>query len=145
MVEINFHPTSRELRQFGFIALFCFGVLGGSMYWRKSFFGLGLGEAADRIAYVMWGVGALSALCSLTVPSLNRFLYVGVSLITFPIGYLVSHALMILLFYGVITPLGLVFRFAGRDPLHRRFEPQAKSYWVSHQQSESAERYFQQF
>jgi hypothetical protein len=35
-----------------------------------------------------------------------------------------------LLFYGVVTPMGLVMRMLGKDPLRRRFEPGAQSYWI---------------
>jgi len=48
-------------------------------------------------------------------------------------------------YFGLITPLGLVFRLIGRDLLCRRFDPKARSYWVPHQQAKKVERYFQQF
>jgi len=34
------------------------------------------------------------------------------------------------MFYGVITPFGLAMRWAGRDPLRKRFDPLAQSYWI---------------
>jgi hypothetical protein len=37
---------------------------------------------------------------------------------------------MALLFFAVVTPIGLVMRLAGRDPLRLRFEPAEPSYWV---------------
>ncbi len=41
-----------------------------------------------------------------------------------------SPLIMGLLFYGVITPFGLVMRLAGKDPLRLRFDPSAESYWI---------------
>lgn len=38
--------------------------------------------------------------------------------------------IMGLLFYVAVTPTALVMRLAGKDPLHRRWNPQAKSYWI---------------
>ena len=35
-----------------------------------------------------------------------------------------------LLFYATITPMALVMRLMGKDPLRRRFDPEAKSYWI---------------
>jgi hypothetical protein len=35
-----------------------------------------------------------------------------------------------LLFYGAVTPAGFVMRALGKDPLRRRFEPGAASYWI---------------
>jgi hypothetical protein len=37
---------------------------------------------------------------------------------------------MRLLFFGVVTPIGVAMRLAGRDPLRRRHDPSASSYWI---------------
>jgi hypothetical protein len=37
---------------------------------------------------------------------------------------------MAILFFTVLTPLGLVMRSMGRDPLRRRLDREAPSYWV---------------
>ena len=34
------------------------------------------------------------------------------------------------MFYGVITPIGLAMRWAGRDVLRTRRDPAARSYWI---------------
>jgi hypothetical protein len=35
-----------------------------------------------------------------------------------------------MLFFGVLTPLGLVLRLVRRDPLQLRFDLRAPSYWI---------------
>ena len=35
-----------------------------------------------------------------------------------------------LLFYGVVTPTGLIMRALGKDPLRLRFDRNAESYWI---------------
>jgi hypothetical protein len=45
----------------------------------------------------------------------------------------------------VITPVGLIFRLLGKDPLTRRFDPRASTYWVKHEEPGNVERYFRQF
>jgi hypothetical protein len=42
---------------------------------------------------------------------------------------LTSPVIMGLLFFGVITPFGIVMRLFGFDPMKRKFDPQVKSYW----------------
>ena len=42
----------------------------------------------------------------------------------------VNPVVMGLLFYATITPMALVMRLMGKDPLRRRFDPAAKSYWI---------------
>jgi hypothetical protein len=45
----------------------------------------------------------------------------------------------------VFTPIGLFFRLIGRDPLHRRFQPEADTYWVGRRPATDVRRYFRQF
>jgi len=37
---------------------------------------------------------------------------------------------MAILFFAVVTPVGVVMRLTGRDRLRLRFEPAEPSYWV---------------
>ena len=37
---------------------------------------------------------------------------------------------MAILFFAIVTPVGIVMRLTGRDRLRRRFEPAELSYWV---------------
>jgi hypothetical protein len=43
----------------------------------------------------------------------------------------VNPLVMAVLYFGVITPVALIMRATGRDPLNRRFDPGAASYWVN--------------
>jgi hypothetical protein len=43
---------------------------------------------------------------------------------------IVSPIIMGVIFYGAITPMGVVMRWAGRDPLRLRRDPQAQTYWI---------------
>jgi len=42
----------------------------------------------------------------------------------------VNPLVMAVIFFGVITPIAAIVRVRGKDPLHRRFDPQADSYWT---------------
>ncbi len=144
-LELNLNPDARTLRQFGWIALGAFALLGGLVAWRGGLLGLDFGDAAWTVAGVLWGIGALSAALSWLAPRANRPLWIALTLLAFPIGYVVSIALLGILFFGVLTPVGLVFRLIGRDALHRRFDPAAKSYWMERSGDVPLERYFRQF
>lgn len=43
---------------------------------------------------------------------------------------LFGRVVMAMLFFAVLTPVGLVMRMAGRDPLRRRLDREASSYWL---------------
>jgi hypothetical protein len=48
-------------------------------------------------------------------------------------------------YYLLLTPVGLVFRLIGRDPLRRRFDRNATTYWIARRPPETSDRYFHQF
>lgn len=145
LVQLNLKPATKQLRQFGFVALVAFGVIGAVVIWRGGLFGLDFGEAAYRVAYVFWAVGIASAIFSLVLPNANRALFVALIVLTYPIGVVVSHLVLALLFFGILTPVALLFRVIGRDPLARIFEPDRKSYWSDVPEVTETKDYFRQF
>ncbi|KAF0163667.1 MAG: hypothetical protein FD158_3120, partial [bacterium] len=46
------------------------------------------------------------------------------------LGKVVSPVALGVLFYCVITPIGLALRLAGKDPLRLKRDPAASSYWI---------------
>ena len=56
----------------------------------------------------------------LLIPPVGRHIYLLVLRIFSIVGFFVSHTLLILFFYLVITPTGFCMRLAGRDALHQR-------------------------
>lgn len=142
--QLNLKPTPRELRQFGFIALAAFGVLGALLYGQVLPLARHLGGAAAAVAWGLWAAGLASAVLSLLAPRANWPLYAALMVIAYPIGWVLSHVILGLVFFGLITPLGLIFRLVGRDALHLRSSG-ADSYWVPARRTESPERYFRQY
>jgi hypothetical protein len=45
----------------------------------------------------------------------------------------VSPLVMGVVFFGVVAPMGLCMRLLGKDPLRRRLDPGAASYWIERQ------------
>ena len=76
------------------------------------------------------GVAAALALIAVFKPALlgglNRlWIKFGVLL-----GKVVSPVALGVLFYGVLTPLGAAMRLTGKDPLRRKRDHDAASYWI---------------
>jgi hypothetical protein len=137
MLEINRNPTPRELRQFAAIWFPAFAAMvGGMLYWKAQ---------QPRAAWLVWGIGAALSLVGFFTPRFMRLVYVGLMIAVFPIGWVVSHLLMTVLYFLVLTPIALLMRLFGHDPLHRRLDRQATTYWVGHDPGERADRYFRQF
>src|SRR5207237_1080980 len=78
-------------------------------------------------------------------PGILRPLYLALTIGTYPVGWVVSHVVLAVIFYGVFTAVALVFRLLGRDALQRRLEPEAASYWQPRTPSRDPRTYFQTF
>ena len=73
-----------------------------------------------------------------------RAVYRALTLLTFPIGWVISHVLLALVYYLLLTPIGLLLRATGRDPLQRRLDPEAETYWIEREGDRPANTYFRQ-
>ena len=145
MIELNLSPDRRQLKQFGWIACGAFGLLAALNTVWGGLLGFDFGSATRTVSMVLVGVGLTSALLSSVAPQANRLLYVTLLLISFPIGTVVSYVIMGTLFYGLITPVGLLRRLMGRDSLERDRDPAAGSYWVEAKRQRTRESYLRQF
>ena len=134
--DISFAPSSRTLRQFAGLLIIVFGGLAG---WH--------GLVRGHVDLAMWfaGVAGVIGPLGLVVPQAVRPLYVAWMVVVFPLGWTVSRVLLALLFYGLFTPIGLVFRMMGRDKLQRRFHADRDSYWAPKIQPTDVRSYLRQF
>ena len=137
MIEINWNPKKKELRDFGYIALIATIVLSLLLYFLK--------HLATHWIIIIIGAGFIVFLCSLISAKITRIIYLGLILVTFPIGWVVSYLVMTIFYFLIITPIGLLFRVTGHDPLNRNFDPNTKSYWQKRQAPDKLDRYFHQF
>jgi hypothetical protein len=46
------------------------------------------------------------------------------------LGWINTRVLLSVIFYGLVTPMGIIRRRLGRDPMQRRFEPGVGTYRV---------------
>jgi hypothetical protein len=128
-------PSAAERRWFGAIVLAFFGLVGGVVTWR---FGL------STASYVLWGVGAGLALLYYAVRPLQVPLYKGWMHLFAPIGWAVSHGILAIIYFGILTPIALCMRLFGRDKLERRFVAAQATYWSEHPPELDPARYLRQ-
>jgi hypothetical protein len=135
IVKIDHHPPRRQLTVFGLIWLVFFGIV-AVVIWSRGGPQL-LALAAGAVAVIVPLVGLIS-------PRFPRIVYVATAYVAFPVGFVVSYLLLAAAYYLVLTPTGLVMRAFGHDPLHRRFDPDAASYWVARKPTQDTDGYFRQ-
>ena len=136
MIDIHLNPSQRQLRQFACVWLAFFGAGGGLVLHRHSWPTSGL---------VAWICLACIGVTGLLIPRWMRLFYIVLSVVTFPIGWVVSHLILTVIYYLVFTPIALAMRVIGRDPLNRQWEPDRKSYWQPRSEITDIRRYYRQY
>jgi len=134
--DIPFHPTPRTLRQFAAIFLVFFVAVGAHQYFARGHYTAGL---------VLGGVALFFGTLGLIKPAAIRWIFVGWMLLAFPIGWLVSQVLLAILFYLVLTPVAVLFRWRGRDLLGRKPAPGQPSFWQPKRTPEDVRSYLKQY
>jgi hypothetical protein len=134
LIRINHHPSVRQLRVFAGAWLIFFGLL--AIFLRAK----GHQYAAIAVGGIAIGVPSVG----LAAPEVLRLAYLGLSYATFPIGWVISHAILAALYYVVFTPVGLLLRLFDYDPLDRRIDRAATTYWKPRDKPSSVDRYFRQ-
>lgn len=133
--HVKWRPDARELRRFAIAMLVGFGLLGLLWAWRANEIATG--------SIVLWTIGVVLAVAAF-VPGLGRVAYLSVYLPSSFVGYFVSHIILVLMFFLIITPLGLILRLMGKDPLRQK-RPQHESGWLPIEGDKQEGSYYRQF
>ncbi len=134
MIELPWYPTSKQLRQFAFVAPFGFAMIGFAV-WRAT---------GSRDWWIgLAALGVLLALAGAVRPGLVRPFYFVALAVAFPIGWLVSNLAFLGMYYLLLTPLALVFRLVGRDVLVLR-RRRTDSHWCDREPANDPARYWNQ-
>jgi hypothetical protein len=134
--DISFDPSRKTLRQFAWLWLAFFG---GMALWQA------VVKERTTLGLILVALAVSVSSLGLLRPEWLRFVYVGWMILAFPIGWTVSQVMLAVIFYGLFTPIGLVFRIMGRDPLERTRQSNRESHWKAKPTPTDLKRYFKQF
>jgi hypothetical protein len=133
--DLPLKPTPRALRQFAAAWLGLFLLLALRQIFLRH----------QAVAGAALGAVALVGLAGLLKPAAVRWLFVGATIVSFPIGWLISQVVLGIMFYLVLTPVAMVFKLRGRDALQLRREPERSSCWMTREGASDPGRYLKQF
>ena len=113
------HVEGSSDRGFGLVFSVFFALFSAIAWWK------------DNPRWFWWFIAAAAVLAiALARPAmlspLNK-LWTMLGLLLFRI---VSPLALAVIFYGMITPMGLLMRLRNKDILRRRFDPGAPTYWI---------------
>ena len=122
VVQINRDPSSRQLRQFGWIWM-AFVAFFGAVAWFKFH--------NPALARGLWIAAVVVPALGWAAPAFMRLVFLGMSYLAWPIGFVVSHVILAAVYYLVVTPIGLLMRLFGYDSMKKTFDREETTYWVA--------------
>jgi len=133
--ENIFLPSDKKLRQFAGLWIIFFSAIAARQWFHHEHH-----VAAIILAIVALTIGPMGV----AFPKLIKPIYVGWMTAVYPIGWVMSHVMLGIVFFLIVTPMAILFRVLGRDALGLRAKPKAASYWVAKPVTESA-NYLRQY
>jgi len=111
----------KQLRSFGLTVGGIFALIG---FW--PFFFTGLGPRT-------WAVVLAACLLTpaLTLPKILFWPYKGWMMIGHVLGWINTRIILGIVFYGIVTPIGVVRRWLGKDPMGRRLGSGLDTYRIN--------------
>lgn len=131
--RINTKPDDRQLRQFGLLCIMLLPAI--AWFWGGS------SSTILGAALIGAGLGVLGILA----PQTLKPIFIGLVLLSFPIGLVIGELILLMIFVGVFLPMALLFRIIGRDVLQRRMSAESETFWVPRSAPSNVRRYFQQY
>lgn len=104
-----------------------FGVVIAGVFLLLALGPLRYGHAPRWWAFVVASAFALIALLKPVLLATPNRLWTQLGVL---LGKVVSPIALGILFYAVLTPIALVFRLTGQDPLRLKLDRDADSYWI---------------
>ena len=136
MHMLNLKPSDKTLKEFAEFGMFILGLVAAP--WM-------LYRGHTTLAVVFWLAAIVLRVLAFVNPRWVKWPFIALSVVTWPIGFVISHVALAILYYLIFTPVAVVFRLIGRDALNRKFDSQAASYWEAYNPDRGAARYLRQF
>ena len=132
--DLPLNPTKRTLRQFAgaWFIVFTASALRQLVHGHK------------RIGLALLLVG-LIGLVGLARPLAVKKLFIGATIAAAPLGWVMMQLMLAIMLYVVLTPIALIRRLSGRDPLRLRRPTGKQSLWVQRDNPPPPENYLKQY
>lgn len=132
LIEFNWHPSDRQLRQFGAIGLIALPAVG----W--------IWGASSTVVAILACIGLALSFSGLLLPQLLKPVFLALTIVATPIGIVIGELALVLIYFGVLLPIGFAFRLVKRDALQLNLDRRRTTYWETKKQPATVESYFRQ-
>ncbi|MCF8241989.1 MAG: hypothetical protein K9J16_11430 [Melioribacteraceae bacterium] len=114
----NIKSDKKEIRKFGITIGIVLLLISAYLFYVES------------SAYIILAsIAAAFILLAFVIPSILKPLQIIWMTIAVLLGFVMTRVILSVLFYLIVTPIGLIARLSGKDFLDRKIEREKKSYW----------------
>jgi hypothetical protein len=134
-IEVN----NKKIRDFGWIMFIVLGLIVPAIISYKNDWDI------TRLMTILFGISMVFFLPSMLFPKAMYPVFRAWMTIAILLGLVMTKVIITLVFYLMMTPIGLIRRMFVRDPLKLRIDENAKTYWVTRQEPVTRESYEKQY
>jgi multisubunit Na+/H+ antiporter MnhG subunit len=131
----NIKTGKKDIRSFSVTFAIIFLIIAGFLYYQEK----------DSFQLFIYLAGSFSGL-GFILPIVLKPVYMIWMIFAVILGWFMTRVILSLLFYLIITPIGLFLRILGKDLLGLKEEKNQKSYWnMRNSEKEQKQNYEKQF
>ena len=120
----NIKGNKSDWKKFGITMGIILTIIGLYLVWKKS----------DYFAYFFF-VAATFFTIGLLMPAALKYVYKAWMSLAVVMGFIMTRVIMVIIFYLLVTPIGLIASITGKKFLDMKIDRQAKSYWLARDKS----------
>ena len=131
----NIKSEKSDLRKFGITIGVILLIIAGFLFWKEK-----------ESFQILLTFGVTFCILGIAIPFILKPIYWVWMIFATILGWIMTRVILSLLFYIIVTPIGLIPRFFGKQFLELRWDKSKESYWNfrtnEHLQNKNYERQF---
>ncbi len=120
----NIKGSKSDWKKFGITMGIILTIIGLYLVWKKN----------DYFAY-FFSVAAAFFTLGLILPASLKYVYKAWMSMAVVMGFIMTKIIMVIIFYLIVTPIGLIASITGKKFLDMKIVPNANSYWLARDQA----------
>ena len=114
----NIQSEKSDLRKFGITIGVILLIIAGFLFWKEK-----------ESFQILLTFGITSCILGIAIPFILKPIYWVWMIFATILGWIMTRVILSLLFYIIVTPIGLIPRFFGKQFLELRWDKSKESYW----------------
>jgi glucan phosphoethanolaminetransferase (alkaline phosphatase superfamily) len=122
----NIKSNKSEWKKFGMMMGIILTMIGFYLIWKKN----------NNYYYYPLSFAAAFFAAGLFLPVLLKPVYKAWMILSVVMGFIMTKVIMVVIFYLILTPLGLIASMTGKKFLDMKIDKSAKSYWITREKTQ---------